>query len=260
MSPLRETQHAFGAALLGGVSTDGLRVAGDGLAPRARVAIYGHHVTASLTDVLKAAYPVVCRLVDERFFDYAADRFIAAHPPVTPCLWEYGDTFAAFLATFEPCRALAYLPDVARLEWAMSCALSADDAPALDGDRLRRCAPAAIAGARLRFHPSLALIDSPWPIDRMWRANQHDTDPRVLVDLGAGPSRLTVWRIQDDVVLRVFDAGAYALRRVLHAGRPLGEAAAAALAEDPAADLATLLRDLFTDNTLVDFTLKEDPV
>jgi hypothetical protein len=260
VSSLRETQRAFAAALLGAASTDGLRVAGDGLAPCARVALYGHHVTASLTDVLKAAYPVVCRLVDERFFDYAADRFIAAHPPVTPCLWEYGDTFAAFLATFEPCRALAYLPDVARLEWAMSCALNAADEPALDGDMLRRCAPAVVAGARLRFHMSLALIDSPWPIDRIWRAHQRDGDPRVLVDLGAGPSRLAVWRMENDVVLRVLDAGAYALRRALHAGRPLGEAAAAALAEDPEADLATLLRDLFTDTTLVDFTLKEDSV
>jgi hypothetical protein len=259
VSSLRDTQRAFRTAVLGAGSVGG--VAGDGLRSDARVAIYRHHVTASLTGVLKGVYPVVCRLVDERFFGYAADRFIARHPPLGPCLWEYGQAFAAFLATFEPCRTLPYLPDVARLEWAMSRALHADDDAALDGATLRRYAPADLADARLRFHPSFALVDSPWPVDRIWRANQPDADPRALVDLGAGPARLAVWRAEDDVVFRALDPGAHALRRALHAGRPLGDAAAAAREEDPTADLTALLRDLFGDNTLVDFTLtipKED--
>jgi hypothetical protein len=56
-------------------------------------------------------------------------------------------------------------------------------------------------------------------------------------------------------VFHGLDAGAHTLRRVLHAGRPLGEAADAALAEDASLDLAAVLRDLFADGSLVGFTL-----
>ena len=54
----------------------------DRLSPAARVAIYRHHVTQTLTDILMDVYPVVCRLVDARFFAYAAHRFIASQPPM----------------------------------------------------------------------------------------------------------------------------------------------------------------------------------
>ena len=53
--------------------------------PAARLAIYRHHVSATLTEALEATYPVVVRLVDRRFFAYAADQFIRRHPPTGPC-------------------------------------------------------------------------------------------------------------------------------------------------------------------------------
>jgi hypothetical protein len=256
MSSLHEIQRAFRVALLGG--SDGAAVDGivaDGLAPAARLAIYRHHVSVTLTEVLQAAYPVVCRLVDERFFGYAADRFIATHPPTSPCLSEYGEAFATFLDAFEPCRDLVYLPDVARLEWAMHRALHADDATALDPRAPVELTSAELNGMRLRFHPSLTLLDSPWPIDRMWRANQPDSDPEAVVDLCAGGARLEVRRHEDAVVFRALEAGPYTLRRALHAGRTLGAAVAAALSDDPDLALATTLRDLFGDDGLVAFTL-----
>jgi hypothetical protein len=193
--------------------------------------------------------------VDERFFDYAADRFIAVHPPSSPCLSEYGDALPGFLITFEPCRHLGYLPDVARLEWAMVRALNADDAPVLDRRALLDVAAADVPALRLRFHPSFTLVASPWPIDQIWRANQPDADPSAIVDLAAGAARLAVRRHEDDVVFAVLDAGAYRLRCLLHAGHTLGEAAAAVLVEDPFLDLAAMLHDLFADESLADFTL-----
>jgi hypothetical protein len=115
MPPLREMQAAFGDALLGGpVEPAVAYILGDGLTPEARVDIYRHHVFATLTAALQATFPVVCRLVHERFFGYAADEYIRAHPPTGPCLFQYGSSFPAFLAGFEPCRPLPYLPDVAR--------------------------------------------------------------------------------------------------------------------------------------------------
>ena len=70
----------------------------------ARVQVYWNHVFTSLTEALEATYPVVCRLVDRRFFGFAADRYIRRHPPAGPCLLEYGATFADFLATLSAVR------------------------------------------------------------------------------------------------------------------------------------------------------------
>ena len=279
MPSLRDVQAAFGRALLSdafgavadghpgatpGGEPDGLlaAIAGDGLAPAARLAIYRHHVAATLSDALKGAFPVVCCLVDERFFGYAADRFIAEHPPSSPCLHEFGARFPDFLATFEPCRHLAYLPDVARLEWAMARALQADDAAPLDPRVLGALAPEEIAGLVVRLDPSVTLLRSPWPIDRLWRANQPGADETAVLDLGKDGVCLEVRRAGDDVVSRACAPAAYALRRALHDGLTLGDAADAALEIDPAFDLAAAIRELVHDDVLVAFTLKiprEDP-
>jgi hypothetical protein len=263
MSALRRRQARFRDALLGRPVSPPLRtIAADGIAAEARLAIYRHHVSATLTDTLRETYPVVCRLVGDGFFAYAADRFIAEAPPTSPCLFEYGAAQPAFLASFDACRALVYLPDVARLEWAMSRAAHAENASPLDTRALAGMPADVRARLRLTFHPSVALVDSPWPIDAIWRANQPDADPDGTVDLDAGGARLEVRRADDDVVFRKLDAGDYALRRALHEGLTLDAAATAALARDPDLDLAAALTRLFHDDTLTAFTLTtrtEDP-
>src|SRR2546425_8674290 len=82
MSSLRELQAGFRAALLAGdergVAPD---VVDDGVNASARLAVYRHHVRTSLTAALEATFPVVCRLVDWRFFGWLADCYVRAHPP-----------------------------------------------------------------------------------------------------------------------------------------------------------------------------------
>lgn len=248
MSALRERQAHVRDALLGtGTSAALHRIAGDGLSPEARLAIYRHHLTTTLTDVLRSTYPVVCCLVDERFFAYAADRFITAHPPESPCLFEYGEAFAGFLSSFDPCRHLVYLPDVARLEWAINAALHADDMPALDPRMLADTPGDDLVRATIRFHPSVTLLASPWPVDRIWHANQPGADPEATVDLEVGGVCVEVRRRGDDVVLRTIARADYAFRSALHEGRSLGEAAEAALAVDTTFDLTLAFHDLFHD-------------
>src|SRR5262249_45618575 len=98
---LPELQHAFRAAML---DDDARAVVGhvcaDGLEAPARLAVYRHHVFTSLTAALEATYPLVVRLVDARFFRFAANRYIRMHPPTSPCLFEYGAALPDFLAAF----------------------------------------------------------------------------------------------------------------------------------------------------------------
>ena len=249
MSSLRELQTGFRAALLAG---DERRIApdivDDGLSASARLAVYRHHVFTTLTAALEATYPVVCRLVDRRFFGWVADQYVRVRPPAGPCLFEYGADFPEFVATFPACAHLPWLADVARLEWAMNAALHAPDAAALEPEALRALAPAALARLPLRLEPSVTLLESPWPVDAIWRANQPATDG--VVDLGAGGARLEIRRLDDDVVFRALPPGAFALRAALAAGRALEDAVERALDAEAGFDLASEIRALLDERVL----------
>ena len=252
MSTLRELQHDVRDALLGSADATVRGIAADGVAPAARLAVYRHHVLTSLTAALEATFPVVVRLVDQRFFRYACDVYVRAAPPVGPCLFEYGATFPDFLAAFPPCRHLAYLPDVARLEWAMNVALHAEDAGVLTTETARGLPAGPPESARVALHPSVTLLASPWPVDALWRANQPGGDGVVDLDLGA--VELQIWRRNDDVVFRALPRPAFAFRRALADGGTLTTAAAAALGVEPGADLAALVREVLEDEVLLDCT------
>src|SRR5260370_2349755 len=175
---LREIEAAFSRALLGrDERLPSAEVLVDGLAAGARLQIYRHQVFTTLTAGLRATYPVVCRLVDERFFGYAADQYVQSYPPRGPCLFEYGGSFPEFLAEFEPCRHLRYLPDVARLEWALHAAIHAEDVEPLDPARLRGLPEDELPQVILCLDPSLALLTSRLPIDRIFRVNQPEAEP-----------------------------------------------------------------------------------
>jgi hypothetical protein len=257
MHSLSELQHALRDALLGGEAGVATAVVlGDGLEPDARLALYRHHVFTTLTDALATTFPVVCRLVDARFFAYAADRYIRAHPPSTPCLFEYGGEFADFLAAFPATQHLAYLPDVARLEWALHRAYHAGGAPPIDPDRLRAVPADAMPQLVLHLDSSISLLGSDWPVDRIWRANQPAAGTETAtIDLDGDPVYLEIRRIDDDAVMRRLDPDVHAFRTALACRHTLARAADIALATNPSFDLASALHDLLREDAITDCTL-----
>ena len=251
MTSLREVQEDVGRALLGrGDSAAAVWVVGDGIDAAARVAIYRHHVFTTLTAALRDTFPVVCRLVDERFFAYAADRYIRQHPPSGPCLFEYGATFPAFLDGFPACRSLPYLGDVACLEWALGRALHAPGHVPLETALLRARAGEVTGETVLGIDPSLSLVASRWPIDRIWHANQPEAETSLTVDLGAGGVWLEVRRVGEVVGFRGLDAATFAFRRALAEGRRIADAVDEAAATDAGFDLAGALGALVQEGLL----------
>jgi hypothetical protein len=252
MRALPDVQRDFRRALLGEDDEDAAAaVLDDGLTARGRLALYRHHVLSMLTGVLEATFPVVCRLVDARFFRWVADRFIREHPPEGPCLFEYGAHLPEFLAKFPACQHLAYLPDVARLEWALNAALHAEDAVPHDPSTLRAMPPEMVARLTFRLDPSLTLLRSPWPIARIWQANQPGSAREAVVDLDEGGACLEVRRRGDDVIVRELTPAAHALRAGLASGRNLEDAAMEALAQDTGFDLTAALAELLADGVVV---------
>lgn len=254
---LLDLQRSFRRALLEGEeSALAASIVADDVAPAERIGVHRNNVLSSLTSVLKESFPVVCRLVDERFFDYAADAFVRMHPPGRPCLSEYGQDFPDFLASFAPCRDLVYLADVARLEWLIVRAVLAADADPLQPASLRGVAPD--DAPRLMFHlqPSHAYLSSPWPIDRIWRANQPGID--MEVDIESAGVLIEVRRHGGDAEMRILPAGDFAFRAALAAGQALALAAEAASAADDKFDATTALARLFNDGAVAAFKIADE--
>jgi hypothetical protein len=252
MPSLLELQLQLGRAVLGGEAT-GLvaAVRGDGLDPAARLRIYRNHAFVTLGAVLEGTFPVVCRLVDKRFFAYACHEYLREHPPHSRCLAEYGADFADFLAGFEPCKDLPYLADVARFEWALNAAAMVREAAPLPIEALAAVPPEKAANLALIVQPSVSYFASGWPIDAIWQANQQSEVPTV--DLAHGGTCIEVRRAVDAVAWRRLDPGAFAFRTAIADGLVLAAAAATATAEDPAFDLAAALDRVFAEELAVAF-------
>jgi hypothetical protein len=251
MSSLRELQAGFRAALLHedarGIGPD---ILPDGLSAAARIAVYRHHVLTSLSATLASTFPVVCQLVDRRFFAWLANSYVREHPPTGPCLFEYGAGLPAFVERFPACAALPWLADLARLEWALNAAFHAAGAVPMASERLAATPAEMLAGLVVQLDPSVTLLESRWPIDAIWRGNQPGAEPEP-VDLESGPVRLEIRRRGDDVVFRALPPDAFEFRRTLAEHAPLERAVEAALAADVSFDLAAEIHAVLDEQLLV---------
>ena len=190
MPSLPELQRAFADGVLADDAAIVQHLRAGRFPAERHLQVYRNNVFESLTGAFKAVYPAVERLVGTGFFAYAVDGYIRRHPPASGNLHDFGEDFAGFLAGFEPARALAYLPDVARLEWAWHRAFHAADGGPLALAALAAVAPEHYGELRFRLHPSAQLLASDYPILRIWQVNQPDHAGDATVDLAEGGGRL----------------------------------------------------------------------
>jgi hypothetical protein len=257
MSMLLELQMRLRRAVLGGDTAEIIAaIQGDGLDPAARVGIYRNHAFATLGDALRGTFPVVCRLVDKRFFAYAAHEYLREHPPHSRCLVEYGTDFADFLADFRPCKNLPYLPDVARFEWALNIAATVREATPLQAETLAAIPAGEAVYVALRLQPSLSYFASPWPIDAIWQANKEDEVPPI--DITSGGTSLEIRRAGEAVSWRRLDPGTFEFRTALADGLVLAAAMAAATLRDPAFDLTAAVWQVFAEGLAVGFVISPE--
>ncbi|HTS23102.1 MAG TPA: DNA-binding domain-containing protein [Casimicrobiaceae bacterium] len=255
MASLSELQRGFAAAVLLGdrPALSRLGVVGGRLDADARIAIYRNNVLANYRKALAATFPVVRALVGPAFFGAAVDAFVRARPSTRGDVNRYGSELPQFLAGYPPARDLPYLPDVARLEWAVDQAGIAADAGPLDLASLAAVPPERLGSLRLRLHPSVQFVSSAFPLLRIWQANQpgHE-DERV--DLGEGGEALLVLRAEDGVAIHRLAPGADAFLRALGRDRALNDALELALAEDASFELGEALRAHVALRSIVAFS------
>lgn len=162
-----------------------------------RFNIYRNNLRITLRNALRTTFPAIEKLVGEEYFSALALAFVERYPPQSAIMSEYGDSFADFLACFEPLRDYPYLADVARIEFARVQAYHAADAECFGLQDETAIIRALDSPAKL--HPSVTIIFSEQPALSIWRT-QMDLDefePESLRE-----EAILVWR-QEDLVAEI---------------------------------------------------------
>ncbi len=223
-----------------------------GIVPDAerRLSIHRTTVEMGLSVTLANAFPIVRRVVGAPTFAMLATDFIAATPPRHPLLSTYGKDFPTFAAKQPIGATLAYLHDLARLEWARQEAFLAADAAPLDAKQLDTGDAEALSSLRLRLHPATRIVTSPFPIHRIWRMNQPDvaTDDIPVIDMTIA-EHVAVTRPQGEIVTRAIGLADATMIRTLAQGESLNSAIEAAFAVSAEFDVATTLAGHFANGT-----------
>lgn len=257
MPPLAERLGSFARALLDPAQPvpAGL-VAPDGLPSPRRFGVYRNNIVVGLTHTLKDAYPAVHGIVGADFFQVMARRYLVSELPRSPILLDYGAGFPAFIGGFAPASMLPYLADVARLERAWLEAYHAAEAEPIAPAAFAAIAPADLPALHLRFHPSLRLIDSRFPMLTIWQMNTAGGSP-APVALDAGGEAVLIVRPEADVEVRSIPAGSLAFVGALAARTSMLAALEEGLRADPRFDLAGTIHDLIQSGAVVGFDFEQ---
>jgi hypothetical protein len=255
MLRLRELQQNFAAAVLDGAQNGFERqIQEAGLSGARRLQIYRNNTLLNLTASLRATYPVICRLVGNGFFDYAAAQYLAAYPSRSGDLEEFGGDFARFLETFAPAAELVYLPDVARLEWIYRQIFYAADHPPLNLTALAQVPIEQQGDLHFQRHPAAQLLQSAFPILRIWQVNQEDYAGDAAVDLTAGGIKLLALRRDNfEIEFQPLAAGEFILLLALEQGCSFAAACEQAMTAQPDVDLSACFSRHVFQGALVSF-------
>lgn len=206
-----------------------------------RFDVYRNNVAVSLIAALETGFPALRSLIGPENFRHVARRFAAGHPPASPLMMYYGQGFPEFLAGLGALAHIPYLPDVARLEFALRDSYHAADHVALTPDALAAIPPERLEHTRLAPAPSVRLLRSDWPVSAIRAFAIRDDAPKPA----GGAQDVAVLRRGFDPEPVTLPAGGHAFLRALQAGEPLGKAtelgARAAPDFDPGALLGLLL-------------------
>ena len=258
MPELMNVQQRFGAALADPARADDAAqlIAGDAERARRRIGIYRGNMVANATTALAAAYPIIGKLVGGEFFDGLARAYCRSHPSLSGDLNECGAQFAEFLAAFPHAQSLPYLCDVARLEWLAHRAHYAADHAPLDTGRLGQIAESAYPALKLKLHPAVSTLESPYPIYRIWEVHQDDYGGEIAVDLDSGPQRVIVYRPGLRATVAPLARGELAFLAAIEQGRRLGAALDSTLATDAEFNLDASLQRWIATNIVVDLSVE----
>lgn len=224
MTALREYQGRLAEALLGGDREAALPLfAGDQRRRSLGLRVYANNWTHTLVSALAETFPSVRAVTGEGAFTAMAVAYVRNRQPGRDDLltW-YGSAFPDFIeaaGNADP----AYLADLARLELAWLEAYHAPEAQPLPPAALAALTAERLVGARLGFHPSVRLLRSDQPVERIWARRRRPNGCEQALEPD-GPACLAVLRPAAVVSIMRISPPTFAALGRLRDGAAFGDA------------------------------------
>lgn len=145
------------------------------LRPTNRLIVYRNLVDASLIKALSLTYRRSCTILGQANFSKIAAEYVATFPSDTPNLNFYGEDFARFLTSQLKRLALGenlgFLPDLARVEWAINLARLASDPKKFDFESFAGIPANDHARIVFSLCPSVTFFRSLYPVHKLIEAS-----------------------------------------------------------------------------------------
>ncbi len=156
-----------------------------------RLRIYRNNAIFILSESLSETFPVLEKLVGEKFFFMLAREYLAEFPQPSGNQFSFGEHLPSFLRTYVKGLIIPYLSDVAALEWARHISYYADDIKYLTFETLTKeiskdenyiLKPAATAH----------LIDTTYNVLDIWQVHQAEDIHEITLEKKA--HSVLIWR------------------------------------------------------------------
>jgi hypothetical protein len=239
MSTLAHQQQALLAALLESPPQRAIRKLSDfaygvGADAERGFKVYQANGHALAERALRVAYPVLEQMLGKESFEQLARAFWHAYPPVLGDITMWGAQLTEFVSQSAQLRDEAYLPDVAKSEWALHVCASAPDR-GTDINSLSLLTTENPQTLGLVLASGLITISSLWPLASLMLAHL-ERNPQ-FEELGQQlrnpvPQEVVIWRAGFQPRLRLAMVGEVNLLDALQKGIALEPALEAAVELD----------------------------
>ena len=183
-----------------------------------RLETYRSAYRIRLVSILREEFDALHAFLGDEEFDALALAYVAVCPSSTPDARWYGDRFASFALSTQPWSDHPVIGELAALQWALSGAFDAADAPVMLIDDLAAIPAAAVASLRLAFHPSASLLDRTTNASEIFTALRGDAEPIAPSAIDDG-SAVLVWRSDNRARYRILEAEEAMLAREAMGGQ-----------------------------------------
>lgn len=227
------------------------------------LSIYANAYRARLREALENDHPVLATYLGDELWTLFCNGYIDAHPSRLRSLRGFGEHAASFLATHPSFAAVPVITELAAFERRLLDAFDAADAARVDWAVIEALDAHRWPGMRLRFHPSLHLLETRSNAVKIWQALKMAMDPPSAA-VAAAPA-CAVWRDEERITrFRSLEATEYAaLQQALLGGANFAAICTALAAIEPVDQVPViaigLLRQWCADGFVVALEPESEP-
>ncbi len=137
-----------------------------------RIEVYRNNVFGNFDSVLEMIYPAIKQLVGEDYFNNLCHQYHQQYPSQSGNLNEYGKYFSRLIGNLKNQHKLAYLQNLASLEWQYHLACFAKDVAVFEIEKFQKLNQKDLFKIKFKLHPSCRLIFSKYPVYDIWQFTQ----------------------------------------------------------------------------------------